>query len=56
MKFIRFVLGLVSDILGQLLTGIGLMIVLGSFVAEIYIMVAVGIVLMVIGFFLFRST
>lgn len=55
MKIIRLILGLVSNIAAQLLTGIGFMILIGAFVAEIYVMALVGTGVMVLGFFLFRK-
>lgn len=55
MKVFRFLIETISDIAGQLCAGVGFMISLGAFVAEIYIMVPLGLALMILGFFLLRG-
>ena len=55
MCFLKFIIKTLLDFTGQVITGIGFMIFLGAIVAQLWIIVPVGIVLMLVGFFMMRS-
>lgn len=52
MKPLKFLFDLIKGLAGQLLTVIGVMIVLGALFVRIWVMVPVGVVMAVAGFIL----
>ena len=55
MRFIMFILRSLMDLSGQIITVLGLMMLLGGLVSGIWIGALVGAAMMIIGFFLLRS-
>ncbi len=51
--YLRFIRNVVADTAGQLLTGIGFLVLLGALVAKLWGIAAIGAALMIIGFLLF---
>lgn len=54
MGFLKFIFDCFLDYAGQFLTGIGFMIFLGALAAQLWIIVPVGLVMMIIGYFMMR--
>lgn len=55
MRFIMFILRSVMDLSGQIITGLGFMMLLGGLVSGIWIVALVGAAMMILGFLLLRS-
>ncbi|MBM2575332.1 hypothetical protein JQC91_03355 [Jannaschia sp. Os4] len=55
MGFLRYILRSVIDFGGQLLTGVGFMLLLGGLVSQFWIVAASGIVMMGLGFLAMRG-
>ncbi|WP_179381616.1 hypothetical protein [Jannaschia marina] len=55
MGFLRYLLRSAVDFGGQLLTGVGFMLLLGGIVSQLWIAAAVGVALMGLGFIAMRG-